>query len=85
MNCPELQAENMAVMLRDGPRISTLYNVWVEAKDLKNKMVLLGGLGCMGVGQMWSPLEKRHRQYPGFKEAVKEVCPPSTVKRFQCG
>lgn len=26
---------------------------WVEARDRQNGRVFLGGLGCLGVGQMW--------------------------------
>lgn len=44
-------------------------NIFVAGKDPKRHRVLLGGLGCLGVGQMWSGEEclrgnrKRQRQY----------------------
>ena len=46
----------------NGPKLRYDYNIWVVAKDTKRKKVLLGGLGGMGIGQMWLEMEDRHKQ-----------------------
>lgn len=70
----KLQAENFEKFLEDGPRLRADYNVWVEAKDTEHGMVLLGGLGGCGVGNMWVPLTERHKEYLGFTEAPEVEC-----------
>ena len=49
---------------------------FVVAKDTKNGIVLLGGLGVMGVGQMCFPMEERHKEYEGFIEAEERELAP---------
>ena len=65
----QLQRENILHFIREGPRMSTVYNVWVVAKDTKNELVKLGGLGACGVGEMVLPTQERHKQYTNYKEA----------------
>ena len=42
------------------------YRSFVKAKDTKHKLVLLGGLGCMGVGTTIDNFYEVHKEYPGF-------------------
>ncbi len=42
---------------------------FVVARDPSKKMVLLGGLGAMGVGEMWFKDEPPHRDYHGYDDA----------------
>ena len=46
-------SNNLSVFLQDGPRMSTRYQTYVCARDRSKKTVLVGGLGCVGVGRMW--------------------------------
>ena len=41
----------------------------VVKKDTKKGLVLIGGLGEMGVGEMWFNEDERHAEYPGYAEA----------------
>ena len=65
----DLQAENFQMFLKDGPRLRYDYNTFIIARDDEARMVLIGGLGGAGVGQMWFGLEDRHKDYPGFEDA----------------
>lgn len=67
----QLLEQNVIRVLRDGPRITTKYNVWVEARDREKKLVLIGGLGGMGVGQMWFP-EEGHEDYRFYEDAPEQ-------------
>jgi hypothetical protein len=69
MSTEDLQAENIAKFMQDGPRLRADYNVWIVKKDSPHNKVLLGGLGGMGVGQMWTDMLERYKSYPGFDEA----------------
>jgi len=72
MTTAEQAAEhNWQVFLEQGPRLSYRYGAYVLAR--RPGEVLLGGLGGMGMGQMWVTEEPRHRDYPGYEEA--EVLP----------
>jgi hypothetical protein len=65
----EMLAENIAKAVNDGPAIRNSYNTWIAAKDSKAKRVLLGGLGCMGVGEMWFSDQSCYADYPGYADA----------------
>ena len=65
----ELEEENAKVLVNGGPRLSWRYQVWIIARDRMNKRVLIGGLGSMGIGEMWFNEESRHRAYIGYDEA----------------
>jgi hypothetical protein len=60
---------------RDGPRLRWDYRTWIVATDPEHQMVKIGGLGSMGIGQMWV------RDYPECAEdetyasAPMETCP----------
>lgn len=65
----ELQAENIGNFIENGPRLSLSYNTWIVARDRDRGYVLVGGLGCMGVGQMWFKETERDKNRPGYDEA----------------
>ncbi len=52
---------------------------YVVARDPDAKTLMLGGLGGMGVGRMWFPEEERHKDYPGYAEAL--IRPNGSVVR----
>ena len=65
----QARQHNLDTFLRQGAGLSSNYTVWIEAKDSARKRVLLGGLGGMGVGQMWAEEENCHKKYLGYNEA----------------
>lgn len=63
----QVQADNIAIAMGRGPGLYRDMGIYViEHTDGE---VLIGGLGGMGVGRMWVPLEDWHRELPGWKEA----------------
>jgi hypothetical protein len=44
-------------------------STFVVARDPARKMVKLGGLGCLGVGEMWFADSLDHQTYAGYAEA----------------
>lgn len=62
-------AENHAKFMQFGPGIRD-YTVFVLAQDPASGKILLGGLGVLGVGQMWVSPEPRHQDYIGYSTAV---------------
>ncbi len=44
-------------------------NVFVIARDVERQRILLGGLGGLGVGQMWMKEELHHKRYKQYKKA----------------
>ena len=48
---------------------------YVIARDRPAKMMLLGGLGAMGVGTMWSVEDKYHATDENWESAPEERCP----------
>lgn len=65
----QARAENLAAAIKHGPGLRASTNVWIEARDPKRGVVLLGGLGALGCGEMWAEEEPRHRDYPGYEDA----------------
>lgn len=49
------------------PRLHYGLRAWVVAKAPGR--VLLGGLGVLGVGEMWVKEDPHHKDYPGYAEA----------------
>lgn len=49
----EKAAQNMAEFMEHGPGLRITTSTWTVARDRTQKKVLRGGLGAMGVGQMW--------------------------------
>lgn len=54
-------------------RLSYDKQTWIVARDRANKKVLIGGLGCIGVGQMWID-EDGYQEAPGFNDAPELEC-----------
>jgi hypothetical protein len=69
MKTEDLAKKNMKRFLRDGPRISSGYDHWVIARDPEKGMILLGGLGAMGCGSMWTRESEFHKELDGYTEA----------------
>lgn len=46
-----------------------LANTYVVARDPDAKKILIGGLGTMGVGQLWFDEEPDHKNYSNYKTA----------------
>lgn len=69
-------AENREHFMERGPGLSYGYQIYIVAKDTAKGKVLRGGLGGMGVGQMWCDLDlERDSQRPGWEEAPERSCP----------
>lgn len=49
--------------------------IYVVARDRKNNMICLGGLGPLGNEQRWMEEKDTHRKYPGYHNFEKRVCP----------
>lgn len=58
------QAVNMA----EG-RLTRRLRSFVAGRSPDGKHVLLGGLGVLGVGEMWFDYERRFEGYPGWTSA----------------
>lgn len=66
----QVQRENAAHFMERGPALSRGYQAYVIARRPQDAHVLLGGLGSMGVGQMWVPETEEHQGYPGYEDAA---------------
>jgi len=44
-------------------------NLFVVARNQVTGQILIGGLGGLGVGEMWFPEEPIHKSYPGYYTA----------------
>ncbi len=64
-----LAEENVMKAIQDGPRIRFDYNRWIVARDRARGWSLHGGLGCLGVGQMWIEDSDRTASLPGYEDA----------------
>ncbi len=69
MSKREAIENNAKLFMENGPGLNYLYKTWIKAKDTKDGYVLLGGLGGMGVGEMWSKTEDRHKENPAYADA----------------
>lgn len=65
----EVVAHNLQVTIDQGPCLSYRYQKFVVARDPAKGLILIGGLGGLGVGQMWSSESERHKALPGYDEA----------------
>ena len=67
----QLQNENVADFMRNGPGLRFSYNQWIVARDRVHGWSLVGGLGAVGVGEMWGDdaLWGYHAQLPGYDDA----------------
>lgn len=67
-----LREQNVAKVMADGPRARYDMNIWVVARDRVDGWVKLGGLGAMGVGEMWEPDGPEMLRYAGYEEAPEQ-------------
>lgn len=65
----ECKQNNLDVFMEQGPKLSYRYKTWIVARDRKDGWVLLGGLGGMGVGEMWSKETEFDKNKPGYEDA----------------
>lgn len=65
----DAQKNNFDVFMERGPGLDSRYQSFVVAKDLKNKKILLGGLGGMGIGEMWFDMSEKDEARIGYQEA----------------
>jgi hypothetical protein len=56
----------------DTPMPVTIPPPPVIARDRKDKYILLGGLGILGVGTMWVKEQSYHTNLPGYKDAMEQ-------------
>lgn len=61
-----------------GPGLSYGYTSYIVARDQRG-YVLRGGLGAMGVGQMWSREHESDRDEPGYADAAVLECPQEEI------
>lgn len=68
-------AEKKALdVAENGPRLMYGQGIWLAAKCPTGKHELHGGLGAMGVGQMWCPANPAHRGTPEWDALPVERC-----------
>ena len=70
----EVQSDNLKHFMEHGPGLSYAYGTFVVARDKERGKVLIGGLGGMGVGQMWVDETPAHKDYPGYEDAEEFRC-----------
>lgn len=59
---------NAKHLAKRGPALSYAYQTYVAGRDKANHRVLLGGLGGMGLGQMWVDERPEHAELPGWTD-----------------
>ena len=69
----EIKQANFDHFMERGPGLSYGYTSYVIARRPSSGEILLGGLGGLGVGQMWFAEGADHVNYPGYAEA--EILP----------
>ena len=74
MNKERKLSENIGHVLRDGPRMRIGQHTWIVAKDPDQGFHICGGLGCMGVGQMWVKTDDDDRGDPEYADAPLAKC-----------
>jgi hypothetical protein len=76
------QRHNLKVFMKQGAGLSYAYKNWIVAKNTKFNCVLIGGLGGMGVGEMWVKTDDRHRKNPEYKKAPEIKLKKDPVKEW---
>lgn len=74
-----LEAANLKDVFYNGPGLRWSRNTWIIAKDTNAGMVQVGGLGAMGVGQMWMVTRDYHRDDPTFAGAPEVPYPGDSL------
>jgi len=62
-------SENFVIFMERGPGLWRDYNTWIVAKDPTHEKHLIGGLGGLGVGEMWVDTEDADRMNPEYVDA----------------
>jgi hypothetical protein len=70
----EKAKNNTKIFMERGPGLYRDMSLWVVARDRKQKMVLLGGLGACGVGEMWFEDNGDYAQDPEYEAAPELDC-----------
>ena len=70
----ESATANLSEFMEHGPGLRWSTRSWAVAKDTANNRVKLGGLGCMGVGEMWFDLDvvPHYTEDPTFADAPEQ-------------
>lgn len=77
-----LRELNVLKVMKDGPRLRSDYNTWIVARDPEAGLIKLGGLGGMGVGEMWFQESERDVQLPGYEDAPTVQSPAQSDDPF---
>jgi hypothetical protein len=72
-----LLEDNVRKVMRDGPRCRSDYHTPILARDRVKRRVLISGIGCMGVGQVWQDEQPYHADYHGYDDAPEQIAPPA--------
>ena len=65
----EQRSENLGIFFERGAGLYADYNTWIIARDRKRARVLTGGLGGLGVGEMWCVMNRADMESPDFADA----------------
>lgn len=65
----DIQQANVEHFMERGPALSYAYSSYVVARRPSTGEVLLGGLGGMGLAQMWFQETESHVGCPGYADA----------------
>lgn len=80
----QVSRANIQDMMEHGPGLRCTTRSFAISKDTKNKQILLGGLGGMGIGWMWFPLSPSHKDTPGYDEAPDiDAGPPLNLDDYE--
>jgi hypothetical protein len=60
---------NLRQFMTRGPGIRSTNHRWIVARDPDRRMVLVGGLGGIGVGEMWVEEKEHHRSDLTYADA----------------
>lgn len=77
----DVARKNAQNFLEYGPGLRYSTGTFVVARDRKCKRVLTGGLGGMGVGQMWGSQCSTDREKPGYRHAPEMECDECCTRR----
>lgn len=72
---------NVSEFMEKGPGLRYTTQTVILAVDEVNNAVLVGGLGAMGVGQMWFNLSDHHKSKPEYATAPRQSMPKKVPKQ----
>lgn len=65
----DVQRDNDRIISERGPGLYVDLGTYVIARRPSTGEILIGGLGSMGVGEMWFTESADHRSRPGYADA----------------